>query len=149
MVDLAEVTELSVVRLAKLFPHVEVEVQIDEALPMVDGDPALLDEVVSNLLENASRYAPAGSTVSVVLAPVAGSAVSLRVVDHGPGVAAEHRGDVFQAFWRGPDSRSSGLGLAIVRAVVEAHDGSIVLDETPGGGASFEIRLPARHDEVS
>ena len=115
---------------------------------MVDGDPALLDEVVSNLLENAARYAPDGSTVSVELASTVGQAVILRVRDHGPGVEVGHYEDVFQAFWRGPDSNSSGLGLAIVRAVVEAHDGSIVVEETPGGGATFEVRLPARQDAV-
>ncbi len=148
VVDLAELTELTVIRLAPLLSHVTIDVQIDPELPLIDGDPALLDEVISNLLENAARYAPAGSTVSVELVPTTGSAVTLRVRDHGPGVEVEHRGDVFQAFWRGSASNSSGLGLAIARAVVEAHGGSIVVVETPGGGATFEVRLPARQDAV-
>jgi two-component system sensor histidine kinase KdpD len=146
VVDLAELTQLTVLRLTPLFAHVSVDVDIDPELPLINGDAALLDEVISNLLENAARYAPADSTVSVELVPTAGTAVVLRVRDHGPGVEVEHREDVFSAFWRGPDSRSSGLGLAIVRAVVEAHHGSIVLSETPGGGATFEVCLPARQD---
>ena len=148
VVDLAELVQLTVIRLAPLLAHVTVDVQIDPGLPLIDGDPALLDEVVSNLLENAARYAPAGSRVSVELAVTAGQAVILRVGDHGRGVDAAHRDDVFEAFWRGADSNSSGLGLAIVRAVVEAHGGSIVIAETPGGGATFEVRLPARQDAV-
>ena len=148
VVDLGELTELTVVRLTPLFAHVSVDLHVDPALPLINGDPALLDEVISNLLENAARYAPADSTVSVELVPTAGPAVVLRVRDHGPGVEVEHRDEVFGAFWHGADSRSSGLGLAIVRAVVEAHRGSIVLSDTPGGGATFEVRLPARQDGV-
>ena len=148
VVDFAELTELAALRLAPLFTDVSVDLQIDPELPLVDGDPALLDEVISNLLENAARYAPSGSTVTVELVPTTGPGVVMRVRDHGPGVEVEHRADVFQAFWRGAASRSSGLGLAIARAVVEAHSGSIVLSETPGGGATFEVCLPARQDGV-
>ena len=113
---------------------------------MITGDPVLLDEVVSNLLENAARYAPDGSTVMVRLAAPDDRSVVLQVCDHGPGVADADFARVFEPFWRGADSRSSGLGLAIVRAVVEAHGGSIVVQHTPGGGATFEVRLPARQD---
>ncbi|HZY07770.1 MAG TPA: histidine kinase dimerization/phospho-acceptor domain-containing protein, partial [Ilumatobacteraceae bacterium] len=67
-VDLAEVAQLAVLRLGPRMPRVQVEVEIDEAFPLVTGDPVLLDEVVSNLLENAARYAPAGSAVTVRLA---------------------------------------------------------------------------------
>lgn len=149
VVDLAELAELTVIRLGPRLADIGLDLMIDPALPMINGDPALLDEVLSNLVENAARYAPKGSLVSIELAAVAGPVVVVRVSDHGPGVAPEHRQDVFQAFWRGPESRSSGLGLAIVRAVVDAHGGSIVVEETPGGGATFEARLPAREDAVA
>jgi K+-sensing histidine kinase KdpD len=149
VVDLAELAELTVMRLAPRFPDVEFELTIDPHLTLINGDPALLDEVVSNLLENAGRFAPVGSVVTLDLHTTAGPSAVVRVVDHGPGVAAEHRDDVFQPFWTGPGSRSSGLGLAIVRAVVDAHHGTIRVGETPGGGATFEVRLPAREDAVS
>ena len=145
-VDLAELVQLTVIRLDTLFPQVIVEVDIDPVLPLINGDPVLLQEVVSNLLENASRYAPPGSILTVQLAKSVGPTVVFRVCDHGPGIPADEIEHVFQAFWRGSESHSSGLGLAIVRAVVEAHRGSIELVETPGGGATFEVRLPARQD---
>jgi len=149
VVDLAELAELTVMRLAPRLAGVEIELSIDPALPLINGDPALLDEVVSNLLENAGRYAPIGSVVALELRATAGPATLVRVVDHGPGIAPQHREQVFQAFWTGPGSRSSGLGLAIVRAVVDAHHGTISVSETPGGGATFEVRLPAREDAIS
>ncbi|MEP7202207.1 MAG: ATP-binding protein [Ilumatobacteraceae bacterium] len=145
-VDFAELLQLTVLRLGSVLSHVEIEVEIDDHVPLVAGDPVLLDEVVSNLLENAARYAPSGTTIEVQLATDVHDMVILRVRDHGPGVDTEHAEHVFQAFWRGPESRSSGLGLTIVRAIVHAHRGSIELDDTPGGGASFEVRLPARQD---
>ncbi len=145
-VDFAELVQMTILRLAPLFPQVAVEVEIRPALPLIDGDPVLLDEVISNLLENAARYAPAGSAVVVRLSGTDRHAVNLQVMDHGPGVDSEHRDHVFQAFWRGAESPSNGLGLAIVRAVVEAHGGWVIVKETPGGGATFEIELPARQD---
>jgi K+-sensing histidine kinase KdpD len=147
-VDLTELVQLGVMRLAPLFPQVEVEVQIDPALPLINGDPVLLDEVISNLLENAARYAPVRSKVSLGLCATEGRTVTLTVTDHGPGIDGSHADQVFQAFWRGAESNSSGLGLAIARAIVEAHSGSINLVETPGGGATFVVLLPAREDAM-
>ncbi|HEX3089139.1 MAG TPA: ATP-binding protein, partial [Ilumatobacteraceae bacterium] len=148
VVDLTELLQLTVIRLGPLFPQVEVEVHIDPALPLINGDPVLLDEVVSNLLENAARYAPVGSTVLVDLKTNDGPTVTLLVCDHGPGIDPALVDHVFQAFWRGPDSHSSGLGLAIARAIVEAHGGTIRVAASPGGGATFEVRLPAREDAM-
>lgn len=148
VVDLAELVQLTTLRLSPLLSHVAVEVEIESGVPLVDGDPVLLGEVISNLLENAARYAPAGSSVVVQLARREGQQVALHVCDHGPGVDPVHATRVFQAFWHGPDSNSSGLGLAIVRAIVEAHEGTIELSDTPGGGATFTIVLPARQDAM-
>ncbi|MEP7112158.1 MAG: ATP-binding protein [Ilumatobacteraceae bacterium] len=148
VVDLAELLQLTVLRLGPLFPQAVVEVEIGPGLPLVDGDPVLLGEVISNLLENAARYAPPNSTVTANLA-AAERTVTLQVSDQGSGVEAAHTDHIFQPFWRGPESNSSGLGLAIVHAIVDAHHGSIGLVETPGGGATFEVRLPAREDALS
>jgi two-component system sensor histidine kinase KdpD len=144
VVDLGELVQLTVLRLAALFPHAVVEVQIDPALPLVDGDPVLLDEVISNLLENAARYAPPQSTVRVELTATEERTVMLTVADEGAGVDPAHSDDVFQPFWRGPESNSSGLGLAIARGIVESHGGSIRLDQSSCGGATFVVELPAR-----
>jgi K+-sensing histidine kinase KdpD len=145
-VDLTELLQLNVLRLASAFAAVDTKVDIERGLPLINGDPVLLDEVISNLLENAARYAPSGSVMEVRLEAVEGDLVVLTVCDHGPGIDGEHLEHVFQPFWRGNDSRSSGLGLTIVRAIVQAHGGSIGLAETPDGGATFVVTLPARRD---
>lgn len=146
-VDLAELVQLTVVRLRRVSPEITFELQVDPDLGLVNGDPVLLDQVVSNLVENAVRYAPAGSTISLDLAAVDGPAAVLQVCDRGPGVDPEHVDKLFEPFWKGPDSRSSGLGLAIVRAIVEAHGGEIEYRETVGGGATFVVEIPSRIDE--
>ncbi|MEO8265175.1 MAG: ATP-binding protein [Ilumatobacteraceae bacterium] len=149
VVDLAELVHLTALRLSPLLSHVIVEVEISPDVPWIDGDPVLLGEVIANLLENAARYAPGGSCVAVRVTRLEGQQVALHVCDHGPGVDPDNAANVFQAFWRSPDSNSSGLGLAIVRAIVEAHDGTIELSDTPGGGATFTVVLPARQDAMS
>lgn len=143
-VDLAEVVQLTVVRLRRVNPGVSFELEVDPSLGLVDGDPVLLDQVVSNLVENAVRYAPPSSTISIDLQSIDGPSAMLRVRDRGPGVDPDHVDKLFEPFWKGPDSRSSGLGLAIVRAIVEAHGGEIEFSDTPGGGATFVVEIPLR-----
>jgi signal transduction histidine kinase len=116
---------------------------VADGLPLVDGDYTLLDQVVTNLLENAARYAPPASTLRVGARPVGGD-VELSVSDEGIGVPDYDRERIFEAFRRGEGSTSSGVGLATCKAIVEAHDGSIGVDRTPGGGATFTVRLPVR-----
>jgi signal transduction histidine kinase len=81
--------------------------------------------------------------------PPAGGAAVLRVVDHGPGVPADDRVRIFDRFRRGDSARSrhgSGLGLAIVRQVATVHGGAVEVEDTPGGGATFALRLPLAAD---
>ena len=146
-VDMGEIVDVTAIRLRRVFSEVSLRVEADPVLALVDGDPVLLEQVVSNLLVNAANYAPKGSTVTTELSSIGHRDVVLRVSDHGPGIDDEQREHLFEPFWKGPASRSTGLGLAIVRAVVEAHGGSIAVRTTPGGGATFEVRLPARADE--
>jgi len=113
----------------------------------VDGDPLALGQALANLVANALRYAPAGSSIDLS----AGSQPPwswLAVADHGPGLAAGDEDKVFQRFWRGDplDGRSegrSGLGLTIVRQIAEAHGGEVRTAVTPGGGATFALWIPA------
>jgi len=138
-------------RLSGLFRHVRVQVDLPPDLPLVDGDYTQLEQVVTNLLENAGRHAPPGSTVRIggrrLATPAAESAdgqVEVWVADEGIGVPDWESERVFEPFRRGEGSRSSGVGLAICKAVVEAHGGHIRVDRTPGGGATFAFTLPAR-----
>jgi two-component system sensor histidine kinase MprB len=114
----------------------------DELAPtVVEGVPDRLGRAVDNLLDNAAKYSPAGGVVEATLRDG-----ELIVRDHGPGIPAEDRPHVFDRFYRGATARGrpgSGLGLAIVRQVVETHGGTIAVEEAPGGGALFRLRLDA------
>lgn len=132
-------------RLGGLFRHVRVQIELPADLPLVDGDYTQLELVVTNLLENASRHAPPGSTVRIGGRPLpAVGQVEVWVSDEGIGVPDYERLRVFEPFRRGEGSRSSGVGLAICKAVVEAHGGTIRVDRTAGGGATFVFTVPAR-----
>ncbi|MDQ2809859.1 MAG: HAMP domain-containing histidine kinase [Chloroflexota bacterium] len=112
----------------------------------VMGDAGQLKQVVLNLLDNALRYTPPGGAVTV-RAAVAESWACLTVQDTGSGIAANDLPHIFARFYRGDPSRTratgnSGLGLAIVRALIEAHGGTIGVQSTSGAGTCFVIRLP-------
>jgi len=115
---------------------------------LILGDRNALRQALANLLANATRLAPAASTVGV-RAGREGPWVWLAVDDQGPGIAEADQPAVFQRFWRGPASsgdsgeRRSGLGLTIVRQVVEAHGGEVKLVSAPGVGSTFALWLPA------
>jgi two-component system sensor histidine kinase KdpD len=131
-------------RLGRLFRQVRLDVDVPPDLPFVDGDHSQLDQLLTNLLENAARYAPAGSAVHVVAAGRDGT-VELRVIDEGIGVPDHERLRIFEPFRRGEGSRSSGIGLATCKAIADAHGGAIRVERTPGGGATFVVTLPVRH----
>jgi len=109
-------------------------------------DPDHLGRVLINLLDNAAKYAPGGPVE--MRAESHGSTIEIAVVDHGPGIRAEKRGRAFERFGQleNADTRSqggTGLGLSIVKGLTEAMGGTVELENTPGGGATFVLRLPA------
>jgi two-component system sensor histidine kinase KdpD len=146
-VDLAELIGDRVRRLGRLFVDVRLQTDVDPGLPLVSGDYSQLDQVLTNLLENAARYAPPGSTVRIGARPADGR-VQVMVADEGIGVPDFEASRIFQPFRRGEGSTSSGLGLAISHAIVDAHGGTIRVERTPGGGATFVFDLPALPDPV-
>jgi two-component system phosphate regulon sensor histidine kinase PhoR len=113
----------------------------------VRGNEALLEQLVYNLLDNAARYSVDGGRVRVRIART-GDTVTLAVDDDGPGVEEEYRERIFERFFRVDESRSretggTGLGLAIVKHAAEAHGGTVHVEESEWGGASFVVELPA------
>ena len=115
---------------------------------VVDGNPTMLREMVSNLVDNALRYTPDNGHVNVEV-QVSEGFVVLRVVDDGPGIPESERERVFQRFYRilgRGDSGGSGLGLAIVREICLAHKGRITLGDGLGGGLKVEVTLPVVSD---
>jgi two-component system sensor histidine kinase KdpD len=121
-----------------------IAVDVPESLPSVLVDPVRLEQVLSNLLDNARRYA--GTGLVRVDARRTGAGVELRVVDHGPGIPEAEHEHIFSHFYRldSPARRGggTGLGLAICRGLVEAMGGRIWVETAPGGGAAFVLRLP-------
>ena len=108
-------------------------------------DTVRLGQAVNNLLDNALKYTPAGGGVVLALRQGPGHAI-LTVTDNGPGIPPAEREAVFRRLYRGDASRSQrglGLGLSVVKAIVEAHGGTVSAGDAPGGGASFTVRLPA------
>jgi heavy metal sensor kinase len=112
----------------------------------VNADRLVLREAVTNVLDNAIKYGPDGSTVTMRIDRV-GDEGLLAITDEGPGVAAEHRDRIFNRFFRIDEARSrerggAGLGLAIAKWAVEIHGGRITVHERRGGGSEFRIHLP-------
>jgi two-component system sensor histidine kinase KdpD len=121
-----------------------VEVDVPEVLARVDADPVLLERAVANVVANARIWNPPGGSVRVQ-GSEAGGRVELRVIDRGPGIPAGQRDQVFRPFQRLGDRSGDGvgLGLAVAKGFVEAMDGDISIEETPGGGSTVVIGLPA------
>jgi two-component system sensor histidine kinase KdpD len=132
----------------ELKEHV-VHVRLPADLPLVFVDGLLLEQVFVNLLENAAKYTPPGTTVTIGAA-VDGKTLRVAVSDNGPGLPAGAEERIFEKFFRATPTvdggRGSGLGLAICRAIAKAHGGDIHATHRPGGGAEFILRLPAPKD---
>ena len=121
-----------------------VHLELPADLPEVMVDPMQMDQVFTNLIENAVRHAPDGSEIDVAFG-LAGTVVRACVTDRGPGIPPEERDRVFEAFYRGgvsPERPGSGLGLAIVRAIVLAHGGRVWIEEPDGGGTTVVLEVP-------
>ncbi len=121
-----------------------VHLQVPTILPLVPLDPILMDRVVGNLLENALKYSPPASPVALTVR-LRGDTIDLIVADQGRGVPPDERERIFERFHRASSTRGItglGLGLALSRALVEAHGGRIWAEEAPSGGAAFIVALP-------
>jgi len=125
--------------------RLDAELQVDGAADSlaVMGVAKLLRRVVRNLLENAHRHAAGAVTLQL---SAANSMVELAVCDHGPGVPAAYRERIFEPFFRLPGASERdggvGLGLALVRAIVLRHGGTVLCEPRAQGGACFRVRLP-------
>jgi two-component system, OmpR family, sensor histidine kinase KdpD len=122
-----------------------ITVDIPESLPEVSVDPAILERVIVNLTENALRYSPAGKP-PLLSASALGDRVELRVVDRGPGIPDKDRDRMFVPFQRLGDTDNTtgvGLGLALSLGLTEAMGGTLTAEDTPGGGLTMTISVPA------
>ena len=149
LVNVSELCTGVAARLHTLANERQITLQQEEATtePLsVSGDRVALERVVLNLVENALRYSPAGEHVTVRVAKTP-PWIEIQVSDTGGGIAPEHLPHLFERFYRVDKARSrshggSGLGLSIVKALVEAHGGSVSVESAVGRGSTFTVRLP-------
>jgi two-component system sensor histidine kinase KdpD len=141
---LEEIVGAALQRMEHQLRHHSVLTDIPGDLPLVCVDDVLIGQLLVNLLENAAKYTPADCPIEVVAASSDGT-INLEVRDRGPGFAPGDEQRIFEKFYRGRPgaaTRGAGLGLAICRAIADAHRGSIEAVSREGGGAVFRIRLP-------
>ncbi len=123
------------------------KLQVPEKEIQIHADEIKLQRVFTNLLDNAAKFMGEGGSLFFTLLPPENHFVTMRVADTGPGIPDDCKEKVFKRFFRMDSSRSTsgnGLGLALAAAIIHAHDGTIHVEDTPGGGATFVIKLPLR-----
>jgi two-component system sensor histidine kinase KdpD len=143
---LADIVDAALRELGSLTAKHPVAVEVPRELPLVNVEPDLVERVFTSLVGNVVKHTPAGTHVTIA-ARVAGDFVEASVEDDGPGLPEGRDEEVFESFARGEkgaNRRGAGLGLAICRAIVEAHGGTIRTERRPGRGARFAFTLPLR-----
>jgi two-component system sensor histidine kinase KdpD len=142
--DLGALVGEIVGRLQPVTAKHEVAVYVSEDLPPISLDYIEIDEVLTNLIENATKYAPPGSAIEISARRREGGEVLVEVADSGPGVPPDALNRIFDPFYRvaGSKAHGTGLGLAVARGLVEAHGGRIWAENRPEGGARFSFTLP-------
>ena len=147
-VEAAELVETALRRASRILADHRVEIEVAAALPPIEADPMLLEQVLFNLLDNAAKYSPPGSLIRMEAQAVVGDEVLIRVTDEGEGIPQEDIDAIFDKFHRAHagDQRpaGTGLGLAVCKGFVEAFGGRITASNRSGRpGAVFTVRLPS------
>jgi two-component system sensor histidine kinase KdpD len=141
---LEEVVGASIKLLGTTLDRHQIKVDLPRDLPLLNFDAVLIERVLCNLIENASKYAPPNTDITLT-ARVHDQAVRISLSDQGKGFPAENREDLFNMFVRGEsetEHSGTGLGLAICKAIIESHDGRIFADNQQSGGACVYFTLP-------
>ncbi|HLU53189.1 MAG TPA: GAF domain-containing sensor histidine kinase [Acidimicrobiia bacterium] len=140
-VDLAKVAAQVVDVARTRFPAHRFALRVEKPV-VIEGDMLRLHRVIANLVDNAAIHGPSGGLVTIEITEDAGEAV-LAVSDRGPGVPPADRDRIFERFVRLDGNHAgTGIGLYLVKALVDAHGGKVTVTDAPGGGARFEVRLP-------
>jgi len=144
--ELADVAGSVLRRAQRLTQHHAIILEIEPGLPLLRLDPVLFEQVLFNLIDNAAKYAPPGTTVTL-RARHEGAVVTIQVLDQGPGLPDQDRERIFDKFYRaraGDSKRAgTGLGLAIARGFMEAMGGTITAaNRGDGSGAVFTLTIP-------
>lgn len=155
-IDISGVVRETLEALAPLADERTVELRLEpsRSLPTIAADADRMRQVVQNLVENALRHTPPGGEVRVRLRDGNGDGVHLQVADTGSGIRPEDLPHIFEHFYRADESRArssggTGMGLAIVKSLVEAHGGHVSVESSPGTGSTFTVTLPRHTQEES
>jgi two-component system, OmpR family, sensor histidine kinase KdpD len=144
-VDAGEIVAAAVSRLRKLFPEIRVDVHLPQETVLLHVHPALIEQALFNILENAARFSPPGDPVRVIARTEAGRLL-VDVADRGPGIPEDERTRIFDMFYsvsRGDRGKQgTGLGLAICRGMIGAHGGSVEALPHAGQGTTIRVSLP-------
>ena len=152
--SIAEVVGAARQRMRGVLKAHELTSDLPNALPLITADPVLLEQIIVNILDNAAKYAPAGSTIAIT-ARLMGSSVDLTITDSGPGIPLEDQARVFDMFYRVESAdrqrAGTGLGLAICKGLIEAMDGSIRAETAwpDGSGTRIVLTLPIFNPEAA
>lgn len=139
---LEEIIGVVLNRLSERLRERSLKLEIPLDLPLIPFDTLLMEQVFSNLMENALRHTPAGSPIEITVTPKK-SAVEIAIADRGPGIPLHEEEAIFSKFTRSTHTRmGAGIGLSICRAIIEAHGGRIWAENRPGGGAVFKLIIP-------
>ena len=152
----ASIVEIASAAIGLLRPQAEtkairLELHAEDEMPDVPVDRTAIADVLENLLDNAIKYSPPDTCVTLTTRCADGQ-VYIDVCDQGIGIEPDERARIFDKFYRGRrgdqhDVRGTGLGLALVKAIVEAHNGTIEVTSTPGAGSCFSLRLPVANPD--
>jgi len=125
-----------------------LQIEMDWSIPPLPLDPTRITQVIVNLLSNASKYSPTGKGIRIKVVPTSENQLKLAIIDQGAGLTLRERETLFKKFLRLSDRTGEqfgvGLGLSVVKTIVEAHDGKVGVDENPEGGSVFWFTLPMK-----
>jgi len=133
-------------RVYQLTHEERIKIAFPDEMPLVPFDYGLILQALTNLVENALRYEPAGKQVEI-RGRILENEAQVAVVNHGPNITPEERAHIMEPFYHGLNGHI-GLGLPIARGIIEAHHGQLWVEDTPGGGATSIFTLPLRTESV-
>jgi len=143
-----EVIEGAVSKFARRYPHIRTEVELPEDLLLLPMDPLLIQQVLTNLLENAAIHGKTTSLITVSLRQ-RGEVACITVADDGCGIAPDRLDNIFEGHvtaQQGDTKRNMGIGLSVCRTIIRAHGGTVTVKNRPGSGAEFCIELPMKEE---
>jgi two-component system, OmpR family, sensor histidine kinase KdpD len=144
--SLEEVVGDVAARVWQLTGSERLEIYFDDDMPLIPFDYGLILQAVSNLVENALRYETPDRRI-VIRGFVQNGQAQVRIINHGETIPADARNQIMEPFFQGKGGGRVGLGLPIARGIAEAHHGQLLLEDTPGGGATFVLVLPVENEE--